>query len=63
MDALLDCSYRRDYGCLCVRKARERGKWLEHRNLSSRPCGLTNPARQSLASPPAAEKRVLRGEG
>ena len=41
-----------------VRKARERRKRLELGNLSSQPCGLTNPARQSLAS---GRKRVLRG--
>ena len=41
-----------------VRKARERRKRLELGNLSSQPCGLTNPARQSLAS---SRKRVLRG--
>ena len=41
-------------------EAWERRKRLELRNLSSEPCGLTNPARQSLAS---SRKRVLRGEG
>jgi len=50
----------RESGCLCASKARERRKRLELRNLSSQPCGLTNPARQSLAS---SRKRVLRGEG
>ena len=43
-----------------VRKARERRKRLELGNLSLQPCGLTNPARQSLAS---SRKRVLRGGG
>ena len=46
--------------CHSVRKARERRKRLELGNLSSQPCGLTNPARQSLAS---SRKRVLRGGG
>ncbi len=39
-------------------EAWERRKRLELRNLSLEPCGLTNPARESLAS---NRKRVLRG--
>ena len=46
--------------CHSVRQARERRKRLELGNLSLQPCGLTNPARQSLAS---SRKRVLRGGG
>src|SRR5437879_5127344 len=46
--------------CHSVRKARRRRKRLELGNLSLQPCGLTNPARQSLAS---SRKRVLRGGG
>jgi hypothetical protein len=41
-------------------KLEKGGSASKHRNLSSRPCGLTNPARQSLAG---SRKRVLRGEG
>ena len=44
--------------CHSVRQARERRKRLVLRNLSLQPCGLANPARQSLAS---SRKRVLRG--
>jgi hypothetical protein len=40
-------------------KLEKGGSELENGNLSSQPCGLTNPARQSLAS---GRKRVLRGE-
>ena len=38
----------------------EKGEEIELGNLSLQPCGLTNPARQSLAS---SRKRVLRGGG
>ena len=38
--------------CHSVRQARERRKRLELGNLSLQPCGLTNPARQSLKSGP-----------
>ena len=41
-------------------KLEKGGSASKHRNLSSRPCGLTNPARQSLAG---SRKQVLRGEG
>ena len=52
------------HGCLCDRKARERRKRLELRNLSSRPCGLpwslgccSRRASTRFRQPPEARKR------
>ena len=50
----------RQRGVIASGRARDGRKRLELGNLSAQPCGLTNPARQSLAS---CWKRVLRGEG